>query len=73
MSKKRINRQNSGISESSLKLENDTLLNHSRQELIELAKNLSSGKYEKNSRQRDKLMQLLFNQFSTPDAPNSTG
>lgn len=73
MPKKRLNRQNSGKSEPSLKLESDTLLNHSRQELIELAKNLSSGKYEKNSRQRDKLMQLLFNQFSTPDAPNSTG
>lgn len=73
MSKNIIDKQNPGISDPSLKLESDTLLNHSREELIELAKNLSSGKYEKNSRQREKIMQLLFKQYSAPDASNSKG
>lgn len=73
MSKKKIDTQNPGINEPTLKLENDTLLNHTRQELVELAKNLSNGKYKKNSLQRDKLMHLLVKQLSATDAQNSTG
>lgn len=49
-------------------LETESLLNHSRQELIELARNLSKGKYKKDSRQREKIMQLLVKQLSPPEA-----
>jgi len=50
------------------KFETESLLNHSRQELIELARNLSNGKYHRNSQQRDKIMQLLVKQLSSPEA-----
>lgn len=43
----------------------ESLLNHSRQELIQLARNLSKGKYQRNSRQREKIMQLLVKQLSS--------
>lgn len=46
----------------------ESLLNHSRQELIELAKNLSDGKFEKDSQQRDKIMQMLVKQLSSLEA-----
>jgi hypothetical protein len=49
-------------------LEIESLLNKSRQELKELAKNLYDGKYQKNSRQRDKIMQLLVQQLSSAEA-----
>jgi|GEM_PF-1114780 hypothetical protein len=48
-----------------LQFDTESLLNDSRQELIELAKNLSDGKYQKNSRQRTKLMQLLVKQIKS--------
>lgn len=48
-----------------LPFETDSLLNHSRKELIQLAKNLSNGKFKKDSEQRDKLMQLLVKQLSS--------
>jgi hypothetical protein len=49
-------------------LEIESLLNKSRQELKELAKNLYNGKYQKNSRQREKIMQLLVQQLSSTEA-----
>lgn len=51
--------------EQKLPFDTESLLNHSRQELIELAKNLSNGKYKKNSPQRDKILQLLVKQLSS--------
>lgn len=49
-------------------LETESLLNHSRQELLELARNLSNGKYKKDSLQREKIMQLLVKQLSSAEA-----
>lgn len=46
----------------------DSLVNHTRQELNELARNLLNGKYQRNSRQREKIMQLLVKQFSSAEA-----
>lgn len=68
MSKDKPNEQIQGINEPPLRQENDSLLNLTRQELFELAKNLSKGKYKKDSRQRDNLMQLLVKQLSGTDA-----
>lgn len=48
--------------------ETESLLNRSRQELIELARNLSDGKYKKDSRQRENIMQLLVKQLSSAEA-----
>jgi len=48
-------------------LETESLSNRSRQELIELAKNLSDGKYKKDSRQRENIMQLLVKQLSSSE------
>ncbi|HKL14237.1 MAG TPA: hypothetical protein VJ915_01305 [Balneolaceae bacterium] len=50
------------------KIETDSLLNHSRQELIELARNLLNGKYQRNSQQREKIMHLLVEQLSSAEA-----
>ena len=46
--------------------ETESLNNHSKQELRKLAQNLSEGKYKNDTDQRDKLMQLLVAQLSTP-------
>lgn len=51
----------------SAQYETESLSNHTRQELKELAKNLSDGKYQKHSPQRDKLMKLLVKQLSFLD------
>lgn len=45
----------------------ESLLHKSTQELNDLAKNLLNGKYQKNSWQRDKIMQLLVKQLSSPE------
>lgn len=45
--------------------ETDNICHHSRQELIELAKNLSSGKYESNSEQREKILKMLVKQLAS--------
>lgn len=47
--------------------ESESLMNYSRRELKEMAKNLSDGKYQNNSQQRDKILQLLVEQLSTLD------
>lgn len=51
--------------ERSTVLGTESLMNHSRQELLELARNLSNGKYKKDSLQREKILQLLVNQLSS--------
>lgn len=64
------NRDKNKHGESSKKpeeLETESLSNRSRQELIELAKNLSDGKYKKDSRQRENIMQLLVKQLSSSE------
>jgi hypothetical protein len=48
-----------------MQFDTESLLNHTRQELIELAKNLSDGKYQKHSRERARLMQMLVKQISS--------
>lgn len=60
--------ENRRLIEQTDELEIESLLNKSRQELKELAKNLYNGKYQKNSRQRDKIMQLLVQQLSSAEA-----
>ncbi len=45
--------------------ETESLLNYSRKDLIELARSLSNGRIKKDSKQRDKLMQLLVKQLSS--------
>lgn len=47
-------------------LDIESLLHKSTQELNDLAKNLLNGKYQKNSWQREKIMQLLVKQLSSP-------
>lgn len=60
--------ENRRLIEQTDEIEIESLLNKSRQELKELAKNLYNGKYQKNSRQRDKIMQLLVQQLSSAEA-----
>ena len=57
-----------GLVKQSEKIETESLLNHSRQELIELARNLLNGKYQRNSHQREEIMQLLVKQLSSAEA-----
>ena len=57
-----------GLLKQSEKIETESLLNHSRQELIELARNLLDGKYQRHSQQREKIMQLLVKQLSSAEA-----
>lgn len=49
-------------------LDIESLLHKSTQELNELARNLLNGKYQKNSWQREKIMQLLVKQLSSLEA-----
>lgn len=44
----------------------DSFCQHTRQELIQFAKNLSSGKYKENSEQREKILKMLVNQLASP-------
>lgn len=67
MDNKKENKNRISIEQSD-ELEIESLLNKSRQELKELAKNLYNGKYQKNSRQRDKIMQLVVQQLSSAEA-----
>lgn len=47
------------------RLEADCFCHHSRRELIELAKNLSSGKYKNDSEQREELLKMLVKQLAS--------
>ncbi len=59
--------KNEPTAERSDGLDIESLLHKSTQELNDLAKNLLNGKYQKNSWQRDKIMQLLVKQLSSPE------
>lgn len=46
-------------------LDADSFRHHSRQELVQLAKNLSSGKYKENSEKREKILKMLVEQLAS--------
>ena len=62
------NYKKKGAAEQVINHETELLMNHSSLELKKLAKNLSDGKYQKNSLQRDKILQQLVKQLSSPKA-----
>lgn len=66
--KEKNNNRNETPSEQYDGLDIESLLHKSAQELNDLANNLMNGKYQKNSWQRDKIMQLLVKQLFSPEA-----
>lgn len=67
MEEKEKNKNKNEPTKLSDELDIESLLHKSTQELNDLAKNLLNGKYQKNSRQRDKIMQLLVKQLSSQE------
>lgn len=67
MEEKEKNKNKNEPTKLSDELDIESLLHKSTQELNDLAKNLLNGKYQKNSWQRDKIMQLLVKQLSSQE------